>query len=55
MLLWLWRAVCGLKQDMYVWGAAGGGISYGPVHFQAVDGVYLGRNMEDKLEEQCHK
>lgn len=28
---------------------------YGPVHFQAVDGVCIGRNTEDKLEEQCHK
>lgn len=28
---------------------------YGPVHFQAVDGVCLGRNVKYKLEEPCHK
>lgn len=55
MLSCLWRAVCGLKQGMYAWGAADGGISFGPVHFQAADGVCIGRNTEDKLEEQCHK
>lgn len=27
MLSSLWRAVCGPKQGMYVWGAADGGIS----------------------------
>lgn len=49
-----WRAVCEPEQGMWVWCAVGGVVSLWAC-FQAVPWVCLGRNMEDKLEEQCHK